>query len=478
MFLPRSENPTRQPRLGAHGVRYKRFEEVVAELLSKKDIIVKFVQIPRPPIPYCNEAEWPFHLLPQEARVMGNCRGQLQGIRAVRKENQIRCMIQCVLAMMNLENHDQEKVEIVDFGGGSGHLAIPLALLLPCECNVTIVDLKAASLQFVHEKALQFCTDEHKSGECDDIPEMFKYPKNKQLTDHDHIKRKCLGIPNLFTFHGSINSYKESFDIGVSLHACGEASDLVLRACGEESACIVVAPCCVGKLNEKTHDPYVYHATGENRATITYPQSSAFREILSIDSTDAWNALAKAADYSDWDEMRSARNATRRTAKALLETDRTLFLKERYHYQTALTRMDPWESSPKHDIILAWPSEKWSPFHSTYAQGIPDSECQADIKSSLQFLLQRSASFSDTDGETDLVDWTLEERKLVEQKIRNFIDSNDQVFSFPAGMGKRKRKLVHYVAEQMGLSHWGAGKRASDKIVIVGKKDRFRHKSE
>jgi methylase of polypeptide subunit release factors len=51
---------------------------------------------------------------------------------------------------------------IVDFGWGSRHLSIPLALLLP-NCEVIVVDLKAASLRLVHEKALQFSESKHES---------------------------------------------------------------------------------------------------------------------------------------------------------------------------------------------------------------------------------------------------------------------------------------------------------------------------
>lgn len=437
MFLPPKNE---EPRVGARGVRFKQFEKVVADLLPY--VRPCFYQIPpRPP----QGDHWPFDVLPQIARVQGTCKGQLQGIRAIRKEHQLRSLLQCIVAM--LPDSDTGKYTIVDFGGGSGHLSIPLALLLP-HCEVIVVDLKAASLRLVHEKALQFSETKE---------EMYCYPKNADVTVHDQCKRPCLGIPNLYTFHGSMEVYEDAFDMGVSLHACGEASDLVLRACGRAGAQMVVAPCCVGKLNRRVLNPYVFHATGDNLPTITYPQSTAFKEISPSD----WDALAKAADYSDWDEMRSSRNATRRTAKAILEMDRLLFLQEQYQYSTALVRMDPWEASPKHDILLAWHFESWSPFK--FYPMTPDITCNADVQLAWTYLLESN------ELATDSVDWTLEEQRLVEQELQQFIDSEEHQYTFPTRMGGRRRKLIHYVAHRFHLRHWPEGLKDGDKTVVVAK---------
>jgi hypothetical protein len=51
--------------------------------------------------------------------------------------------------------------------------------------------------------------------------------------------RKCLT---------SIEAYTESFDIALSLHACGPASDAVLQAALDQQATFFISPCCVGKL--------------------------------------------------------------------------------------------------------------------------------------------------------------------------------------------------------------------------------------
>jgi hypothetical protein len=36
-------------------------------------------------------------------------------------------------------------------------------------------------------------------------------------------------------------------------------------------------------------------------------------------------------------------------------------------------------------------------------------------------------------------------------------------------MGSRKRKLIHYVADKLGLVHWGQGKKDRDKYVVIAR---------
>ena len=77
----------------------------------------------------------------------------------------------------------------------------------------------------------------------------------------------------------------------------------------------------------------------------------------------------------------------------------------------------------------------------------------------------------------DQNDWTSQEEADIKSQIEEFMhcskssieigQENQEVLKFPIGMGPRKRKLIHYVAECMGLRHWGEGKKDSEKIVIV-----------
>ena len=58
--------------------------------------------------------------------------------------------------------------------------------------------------------------------------------------------------------------YMGKFNVGVCLHACGVATDLVLQRCLDNKASFVICPCCYGGIQD-TH-------------TMTYPRSAAFKD--------------------------------------------------------------------------------------------------------------------------------------------------------------------------------------------------------
>jgi len=613
-------------RKSLHGVLLKNFEQVVADILTSSSSKVNENVVPRylplPALPKskldfisssiihksCKTAkidnehsitndnatvkqqkqqlpptEWPFTILPYAACVrssttkkeecMQSLLGKLSGLRAIRKEHQLRSIIQCVLAMLpytafgpeNDTKQQENRIKIVDFAGGTGHLAIPIALLLP-KCDVINVDLKASSLELMHQKAL-FITKQPPSPHnrmTETTPSSFyattqsmkanansknsttaknKKQKNKRfhksksavdVTQHNNKIRQCDNIPNLYTFHGSISNYinrKPCLDIGIALHACGEATDHVLRACGGQQASFIISPCCVGKLNRYKSNPYIYHATSTNEPTISYPQSSIVCQSLQQqDSSEKFDILAKAADYSDMNDMRTCRNATRRTAKSLLEMDRLLFMKEMYQYDhVVLSRMVPWEASPKNDILMGWMEittsnndklrtmkDPYENSHGNVKNVPPCLECNADVIMTIKqlvssnnddipkVLLCQEVGQENTNDKSsndksiisksslnnnkkylsgDSVDWTMKEEEEYTKILLDFIQNKTttcdgaienvgggamNVKKFPKGMGSRKRKLVHYIAEKMKLRHWCEGKRQSEKIVVVG----------
>lgn len=492
--------------LGVHGLRLKRFEEVVAKLLEAS-VEPNYVLLPQPPLIFQNGSDksdessgedWLFPNLPRSARVLGN---HPHPKRAKNKEGQLLSMIRCILHLVpssdpsSTESH--RPTTIVDFGGGSGHLGIPLAILLP-DCKIIVVDFNERSISLLHEKARKIIREVETEPDQNKHLQCSKYVSN--LPDTDQISSKldlsCCGKPkgilgNLFTFCGPVEKFVgEPLDIALALHLCGEATDVCLQtAIRENAAAIVVAPCCVGKLSANAFNPDVYHATGQNHATISYPQSQSFQKILSDNQPgykiqQDWNALAKAADYSDETEFRKARNASRRIAKALLETDRRLYL-ESVGYATALAKMDPLEVTPKNDILVAWRTKSFCESKNTELKSIfgkPDKECENDIRVTKAHLLsshdttllpnQESSNGKKRKQPTsiDRNDWTHEEEAEIETQIKAFLDSTpDQILVFPTRMGGRKRKLIHFVAERLNLAHWGQGKKVSEKTVAVAK---------
>lgn len=543
--------PNSAAKKGVKGVRLKHFEQVLASILPV--IQPAYVKLPPiPPLYGCNDDDnddhdtdddddegrlqcWPYDRLPAAARVLGSLAGQLaHPARAARKEEQIRSMLRCILPLIppvhaaavvaatttTTTSYDDTTTTdksspytIVDFGGGSGHLSIPLALLLPA-CTIVCVDLGGRSLELLHAKAAQ-CV---KENELSSSQQQFISDKAVHHQRQSCCYRRPTAIPNLFTCHGAAEAWNcQTFDMAVALHLCGEATDVVLRLAGRASAsAIVAAPCCVGKLqsNTSTRNPYIYQATGSNTPTVAYPQSRQFCELIGggqqqhqqqDDSTtnnsnnSNWNALAKAADYSDTAECRTSRNAARRTAKALLETDRRLYLQETFGYATALTRMEPWEATPKNDILVAWRVAQKHMANCSDDFALPppiattiDTDCQADIQLTVDHLLVVEQSSPATNDSTsslscavvernnDRVDWTGQEEAEIRQQLLAFFaaaadaSNDDAVLVFPTRMGGRTRKLVHGVAEQMGLAHWCQGRKYADKTVAVARKGRLR----
>eukprot|EP00557_Chaetoceros_sp_GSL56_P003402 CAMPEP_0176501730 /NCGR_PEP_ID=MMETSP0200_2-20121128/14333_1 /TAXON_ID=947934 /ORGANISM="Chaetoceros sp., Strain GSL56" /LENGTH=563 /DNA_ID=CAMNT_0017900669 /DNA_START=901 /DNA_END=2588 /DNA_ORIENTATION=- len=466
-------------------------------------------------------SEWPFDSLPFDARVISYTNGSstrnnqtstnvvesasdlpimkatttLHGMRAVRKEWQLKSLMQCVLSMLppsifepllSIEDEGcvQEKLRIVDFAGGTGHLSIPLAIMLP-RVDVILVDLKRSSLDRAREKIeslMKMPTPTMNKDPSDDnrIKEQVIINRDAEMkskderysdtvTVHDNVLEPT-AIPNLYLYHGSISSFAKDhtdFDIGLGLHACGEATDLILRASGTVGANFI------GKLNQTRRDPYIYHATARNEPTITYPQSSTFCKIIP-QSGAQFDVLAKAADYSDWQDMRTCRNANRRTAKALVEMDRLLYMKETHGYdQVVLTKMDPWEASPKNDILMGWNhghkkglvSPYWKDVRASSNDALPTcNECNNDIKTSMDQLLCPP----DEKNNRVHADWNMGDCNKVKQTLLKFAKGSGRIMRFPPGEGKHMRKLVHSIAEELNLRHWSEGKKNAEKIVVVG----------
>jgi hypothetical protein len=415
--------------------------------------------------------------------------------RAWRKEVQLANLIECVLPLLpdgclTPNPTNKEHVKIVDFAGGTGHLAVPLALLLP-HCEIVCVDLKKWSLDLLHRR-IDGCLD-------------GPVARNS----HVHVEneaRATKSLPNLFTYYGSIQSYPDSFDIGISLHACGEASDWVLRKCLQKNASFVLCSCCCGKLSRDSANPYTFHSTGGNENMIRYPQSKMFASLGQCGpdrnntsglepsmwhnmTPDMFDEIAKAADYSELGDLRKPRNACRRVAKSLVEWDRLLFAKECLNDKdqadsdsrsanVIITRMLPWEASTKNDILIGWPNDKVNPYRIDVRtnRSIPrDRSCDYDFQTALHHLFGANDSLGvppDTfcnDLKYTANDWSLEEEEEIELQMKTFIEGSDTQYSFPSGMGSRKRKLIHYVADKLGLVHWGQGKKDRDKYVVIAR---------
>lgn len=417
---------------GPRGVRLKEFERALLSLLPH--VSLHYTELPphRPP------------RLPAAVR-MGSGPGQVSSPqRVLRKQQQVESLLACVFALLPSQ---AVPFTIVDFGGGSGHVAIPLALVLP-QCRVIVVDLGLRSLQLLHSKARACMEASDEASQHDDDA-----PIANQLA--------TTAIPNLFTFYGPLQSFSDSFDMGIALHLCGEATDAALRLCTSHHAMIVACPCCVGKLNRFRKNPYIWQATGSNTHSIHYPQSQIFQQHLQPQSL--WNALAQAADYSSASECRGHRNAARRCAKALVEMDRCLWLHEQ-NYATTMTRIVPWEATPKNDILVAWPQS-----HPSLIATKTDMDCMRALHYAMDHVFGASRGSGAEVAASITSDWSYEDEVVMRQKLDEFCKNSAMELYFPPPMTRGERKLVHGVAEEMGLAHWCVGEKSSEKTVAVAK---------
>ena len=75
------------------------------------------------------------------------------------------------------------------------------------------------------------------------------------------------GVEHMLKYvRARVENFQDDFNIGVALHACGEATDIAHVKCLEKHASYVLASCCLGKIQHACH--------------VTFPRSSVFRSIL------------------------------------------------------------------------------------------------------------------------------------------------------------------------------------------------------
>ncbi|XP_075980144.1 glutathione S-transferase C-terminal domain-containing protein homolog [Anticarsia gemmatalis] len=217
--------------------------------------------------------------------------GHLPDERVMRKSQQLENL---ALAVMEIA---KEGDLIVDFCSGSGHLGILLAHLLP-KCTVILLENKEQSL--------------HRA----------------RLRVHE------MGLKNVYFFQCNLDFYVGKFDVGVALHACGIASDLVLEQCLRANAKFVLCPCCYGSL----------HATDR----LVYPRSNRFGSV----PIEQYLCIGHAADQTHEEHPLAVRGAR---CMAVIDSDRAR-LAEEFGYKVTLSRLKPLTCTPKNNLLVGVPT--------------------------------------------------------------------------------------------------------------------------
>ena len=244
------------------------------------------------------------------------------------------------------ESHEPRGVPltVVDFGAGSGALALPLAARFP-EARFVAVEMKQRSADLLS------------------------------------LRARRAGLTNVQTRVQMIETFHQPFDVGIALHACGNATDHALLRCVERGASFAVSPCCVGKLkfslaggnsfgemNRDWTTKGAYRSAEETHGgglcvSITHPRSRwLFDQLVNRGgagsgpgggAAEPFAALAAAADTGHGDGAGADRiTALGREAKKHVELDRAQAAREAGYEVVTLSLVRGDDAPPNKNHVL------------------------------------------------------------------------------------------------------------------------------
>ncbi|EFN89018.1 Glutathione S-transferase C-terminal domain-containing protein-like protein [Harpegnathos saltator] len=231
--------------------------------------------------------------VPYEARPES---GHVPTARRERKREQLQNLCKAVLKLA------KDGDTIVDFCSGSGHLGILVAHLLP-RCKIILMENKDKPMAIARRRV------------------------------------EKLELMNVQLCHGNFNYFNLNFDIGMSLHACGVATDLVIQSCIEKNAIFVCCPCCYGSVQDCHR--------------LTYPRSNVFKEH--IDNRE-YSFLSHAADQTHHQYYceENTKTAQGYRCMAIVDMDRKLY-SEQFGYEVHLGKLIPPTCTPKNNLLVGIP---------------------------------------------------------------------------------------------------------------------------
>lgn len=219
--------------------------------------------------------------------------GKMSTDRALRKQQQLNNLAYVVL------NQAKPGDRIVDFCSGGGHVGIVLAHMLP-SCQVILIENKELSLI-----------------------------RAKKRSDE-------LGLNNIWFIQANMEYFTGMFNIGVALHACGVATDMVIEHCIQMRASFITCPCCYGFI--------------QNTSKFNFPKSEKFKETLSYKEH---MILCRFADQTAV-QLPPQRRLIGKQCMCLVDMDRATSAEE-HGYSVQVISMEPEGCSPKNNMIVGVP---------------------------------------------------------------------------------------------------------------------------
>nr|XP_018915771.1 PREDICTED: glutathione S-transferase C-terminal domain-containing protein homolog [Bemisia tabaci] len=241
-------------------------------------------------LPYGHEVPMDWDSIPFYAQPEG---GHLPQKRLLRKQQQLENLMKAVIKIAR----DGDK--IVDFCSGGGHLGIAIAYLLP-KCSIILLDNKEKSLSSAKERIAK------------------------------------LGLQNTVIIQSNLDYFIGKYQIGTSLHACGVATDLVMKSCVDSKAAFVVCPCCYGSLKDN-------HVLEYPRSQLIAKSKLSPRDYL---------ILSHCADQVHGIEY--SKSSQGEKCMASLDSDRLLYAKEN-HYKVFISKLVPKSCTPKNNLLVGIP---------------------------------------------------------------------------------------------------------------------------
>lgn len=220
--------------------------------------------------------------------------GKMSDTRAVRKRQQLNNLVAMVKELADPDH------TIVDFCSGGGHVGIVLAHTLP-QCQVILIENKEESLVRARDRSLQ------------------------------------LGLQNISFIQANLDYFIGNFQVGVALHACGVATDMVLDRCVRAKAGFVISPCCYGFI--------------QSTLKFTFPRSKKFADALTYKEH---MILCRFADQTAV-QLPTERRLIGKRCMGLVDLDRS-WAAETHGYSVKVMTMEPESCSPKNNMLVGVPA--------------------------------------------------------------------------------------------------------------------------